>query len=226
MAKNMFITAKFLSVLYGIALVLLSLPANSNENGEMSYSKINKMLTIIDEYAKSPYTGLIATIKPEVEEIQFSDIYLAITHEGKNVKNLVVDDEGLVDFPLLPVEMGKNARLEINQPKGSVSLDFTAGIKPIRKNKVAYSEVFGVLDDLETVASELVGIPSWLIPDIDYIEFSFNSTASITLQYADNSTVHQTKDDFNIQIERNDDLKASGAMLIFSKLPQKVTVIK
>lgn len=226
MGKGALMPIKFLFGLCGLTLTLLSLSASSNENGEMPYTKINKMLTIIDEYTKSPYTGLIATIKSETKEIQFSDINLTITHDGEKLKNLLVGDDGLVDLPLLPVEIGKNARLEINQPKGSVSLDFTAGIKPIRKKKVAYSQVFGVLDDLETVASELVGVPSWLIPGIDYIEFSFNSAAFITLQFANNAIVHHTTENFKIQIERDDDLQASDAILIFSELPQKVTIIK
>lgn len=172
---------KLALTLFALWLAFFSNTVNSQENGSMAYSKINKMLTIIDEYAKSPYTGLIATITPEAEGVHLSDIRLTIVYEEQVINQLTVGDKGAVDFPQLPTDVGKKAKIEINQPKGSVSLELTAGIKPIKEHRASYREVIGVLDDLETVASELVGIPSWLIPDIDHIEFVFASPASITV---------------------------------------------
>lgn len=219
------LSLKLVSILIFLYLAIFSIAANAQENGSMSYSKINKMLTIIDEYAKSPYTGLIATISPEEQGIQLADIQLTIVHENNIIKQLTVAADGRVDFPLLASEIGDKAKLEINQPKGSVSIAMTAGIKPIKAHRVSYGEVIGVLDDLETVASELVGVPSWLIPDIDEIEFVFDSPATITLQNKKSTKVHQTNSELEIQIERNDDWQSSNAELVFSDLPVSVTIV-
>lgn len=184
------------------------------------------MLTIINDYARSPYTGLIAVITPEVKGEPLSGIQLTITHEGQVIRQLAVDDKGVVDFPLLPDEMAKKAKLEINRPKGAISLELSAGIKPIREHKVSYTEVMDVLDDLEAVASELIGIPGWLIPDVDYIEFVFNSPASMTLQNKNFTKVYLTTSDLKIQLERNDDLRVSNTELVFSALPEHTNIVK
>lgn len=205
---------------------VFAISTHAQENGSIPYGNINKMLSIINDYAKSSYTGLIATITPEVKEVQFADIRLTIVHEEQVIKQLFVDDKCVVDFPLLASEIGEKAKLEINQPKGSVSLAFSAGIKAIREHRVYYREIISALGDLETVASELVGIPSWLIPDIDHIEFVFNSPASITLRSKRFTKVHRTNTDLKIELERNDDLLASNVELVFSVLPASVNIVK
>ncbi len=218
-AHNFF---KILTILFIFIALLYSNDSYAQQHGSMSYCKINKMLAIIDEHAKSPYTGLIATIKPEHSDIQLSDIELAITHNNRPIQTLLINDNGTVNFPLLASDIGRNARLAINQPKGSFALDLTAGVKPITKHKVRYKDVMGVLNDLELVASELVGIPTWLIPDIDHIEFEFKTPATITLQ----DIVFKTTDELTIQIERNSNIQASDAELFFSVQPTRVNIVK
>jgi len=38
-----------------------------------------------------------------------------------------------------------------------------------------------VLDYLETVSNELVGLPSWMIQDLDYLEFHFDTASAVNL---------------------------------------------
>ena len=206
-------------------LLFVSFKAMSAENG-MAYTKVNKLLTIIRDYAKSPHTGLIATVKPEKNGLKMSTIRFFIKHKEQVIDEISVSDSGTVVFPLLPEHVADKASLESNQPKGSFSLDLTAGIKAITTQIVSYDEVFGVLDDIETVASELVGIPSWMIPDIDSIEFVFASAASVTLKNADDVRTYNTDDEFRVEIERDDDYEENDTQIVFSTIPIKVVIVK
>lgn len=191
----------------------------ATENGRMPYKNINKMLTIINEHAKSPYTALIASLTSDDAKLDFSTVELSITYDGKLIKKVSADKRGLVKFPLLKQAIGKKAEIVINQPKGSISMELTAGVKPIQLLQVPYDELFGVLDDLETVASELVGLPSWMLPDVDYLEFYFESASTINLKGVDINQFYQSNAENIIKIERDSDLSKQKATLIFSGLP-------
>ena len=214
--------------LFMLALAVLVTTTNTraNEQGSMPYQNINQLLSIIDRYAESPYTGLIASVKPEVKGLTTTDIELTLTHADKLIHTIPVNDDGSIEFPLLAKNIGDQAELSINQPKGSVSLKFSAGIKPLTKPQVLYSDLFGVLKDLETIASELVGIPSWLMPSIVKIEFTFAKAANIQLLKANSNQVYSSKSDHKIVLELDDDLYVSNALLAFSSMPTNITFIK
>jgi hypothetical protein len=82
--------------------------------------------------------------------------------------------------------------------------------------------MFGVLDDLETVASELVGLPSWMLPDVDYLEFYFQSASTVNLKGEGINELYQSNDENIIKIERDNELYKHKAKLIFSSLPRDV----
>lgn len=216
-----------------MVMIMLALPPlYAAEQGSMPYKNINRMLTIIDQYAQSPYTGLIASVKPEKANIKFADISLSIEHLGKEIRQITVKPNGSVEFPLIPEQQGEEATLIINQPKGSVSLAFTAGIKPLTETTVEYHELFGVLKDLETVASELIGIPSWLIPSIDELEFSFASNASLAIlttgkgQQEKVTQNLKTNSDNKIVLKLDEALFNATPLVQFSSLPTKITIVK
>lgn len=52
----------------------------AKKQSSVPYKNINQMLNIIDEYATSPYTGLIASVKSEVEGLKLTDIKLTIMY--------------------------------------------------------------------------------------------------------------------------------------------------
>jgi len=101
----------------------------------------------------------------------------------------------------------------------------TAGVKPISKLQVPYDELFYVLDDLETVASELVGLPRWMLPDLDYLEFYFDSASTVKLKGADINEFYQSNDENKIKVERNTDLYNKKITLFFSDFPIEVKFI-
>lgn len=105
-------------------------------------------------------------------------------------------------------------------------MKFSAGIKPLTQLQVLYSELFGVLKDLETIASEVVGIPSWLMPSIVKIEFTFAKAANIKLLKTNSNQVYRSRPNHKIVLEFNDELYASDAELRFSSLPTNITFIK
>ncbi len=204
------------------SLLIASSTVQASEHGKRSYKNINQMLIIISEYAKSPYTGLIASLQSENEHLDMKDVELSIIYQGELIKNVSVDSKGFVDFPLLDKEIGSEAEVIINQAKGSISLELTAGVKPIRSLQVPYDELFTVLDDLETVASELVGLPSWMLPDLDYLEFYFDSASTINLKGSGINELYQSNDENRIKIARNADLYKKKITLTFSNLPTEV----
>lgn len=217
-------TKKAISVFVSLCLLASSM-VQAAENGSTSYKNINEMLTIISEYAKSPYTGLIATLNSDEKHLDMSEVELSIIYDGKVIRKVPVDKKGFVDFPLLDKEVGKKASVIINQPKGSISMEMTAGVKPISKLQVPYDELFYVLDDLETVASELVGLPRWMLPDLDYLEFYFDSASTVKLKGADINEFYQSNDENKIKVERNTDLYNKKITLFFSDFPIEVKFI-
>lgn len=212
--------------LFAIATLLTATTTYARERGSIPYQNINQLLSIIEEYAESPYTGLIAFVKPEVKEVKVTDIELTVTHADKLIQTINVSQDGSIDFPLLAKDIGDNAELSINQPKGSVSLKFSAGIKPLTKHQVLYRELFGVLKDLETIASELVGIPSWLMPSIVKIEFAFAKAANIQLLKTNSNQIYRSSSEHKIVLKLDDALYVSNAQLAFSSLPTNITFIK
>jgi hypothetical protein len=198
----------------------------ATENGSMSYENINKILTLIELHAKSPYVGLTATLEVEDEDLSMDDIELSLVHKGNVIKRLSPDMDGSVQFELLDHDVGEDALVVINQPKGKVAMRLAAGVKPVRSQQVPYDELFSVLDDLENIANEMIGLPSWLLPDLDYLEFSFGSQAVITLVGADVITAYESNSEHVIKIERQADLKHSNAKVVFSQLPTEVRFLQ
>jgi hypothetical protein len=209
-------------VIFTIGLSFYCSVVQATENGITSYKNINNMLIIISEHAKSPYTGLIASVTSNEKDTDISKVELSITHDGELIKKVSADKNGLVQFPLLDKEIGEKAQVVINQPKGSISMQLTAGIKPIRLLEVPYDELFSVLNDLETVASELIGLPSWMLPDLDYLEFHFESASTINLKGAGIDEFYQSNNENKIKIERSSKFYENQLNLIFSHLPREV----
>ena len=205
---------------------LFCAPGVATENGSMSYENINKILTLIELHAKSPYVGLTATLEVEDEDLSMDDIELSLVHKGNVIKRLSPDMDGSVQFELLDHDVGEDALVVINQPKGKVAMRLAAGVKPVRSQQVPYDELFSVLDDLENIANEMIGLPSWLLPDLDYLEFSFGSQAVITLVGADVITAYESNSEHVIKIERQADLKHSNAKVVFSQLPTEVRFLQ
>ena len=208
-----------------IMLLIAGQSHAEQEMGSMPYKKINKMLVIIDKYAKSPYTALIASIKPESDNLKISDLMLTLHHNDQIIKHIDIAPDGSINFPLIEENIAKTASLKINQTKGSVAMGFTAGIKAIDTLEVDYRQVFTVLDDLETVASELVGIPSWMIPDIDEITFHFSQPSSIKLVGPKEEFLATTNEDKEITLERDSELEKAAYKIVFSHLPTSTTII-
>ena len=205
---------------------LFCAPGVATENGSMSYENINKILTLIELHAKSPYVGLTATLEVEDEDLSMDDIELSLVHKGNVIKRLSPDMDGSVQFELLDHDVGEDALVVINQPKGKVAMRLAAGVKPVRSQQVPYDELFSVLDDLENIANEMIGLPSWLLPDLNYLEFSFGSQAVITLVGADVITAYESNSEHVIKIERQADLKHSNAKVVFSQLPTEVRFLQ
>lgn len=212
--------------LASVLMLLSTLSFADQKMGDMSYDKINKMLRIIEQHAKSPYTSLIATIKPEIDTIKLSDIKLTLEHEGKIIKDIAIAADGNITFPLVDEKVGEQARLKVNQVKGSIAMSMTAGVRPIQSLEIDYKHLFAVLDDIETVASELVGLPSWMIPDIDEITFVFDKPATATLMGSIGNRLLLTSDENKITLERDDDLEQAGYKIVFSELPRETIIIQ
>jgi len=221
-SQNLSIITSVKFCLFIYLFVANSLVVQATENGRMPYKNINKMLTIINEHAKSPYTALIASLTSDDAQFDLSTVELSIIYDDELIRKVSANKRGLVKFPLLKQALGKKAEIIINQPKGSISMELTAGVKPIQLLQVSYDELFGVLDDLETVASELVGLPSWMLPDVDYLEFHFESASTINLKGLGINKFYQSNDENIIKIERDTDLYKQKATLIFSGLPMDV----
>ena len=214
---------KNLNVIISLIISLLCIDAHAVENGSMAYKNINKILTLIDQHAKSPYTGLIATLVSDIEDISLDDIELSVMHNEKLLNTIEVDEDGSVEFHLLEKNIGKEAIVHINQPKGTVSLSLLAGVKKINSRQVLYDDIFSVLDDLDKVASEMIGLPTWMLPDLDYLAFHFNSAAVITLTGIGIHEIYQSNSEHIIEIERNSDFQES--ILVFTTLPVSVTFL-
>ena len=209
-----------------LILLLTIHTANAQEQGSISYANINKVLSIINEYAQSPHTGLIAKVKPELNGLSIEAIQLSLMHNGKLLKSINLKEDGAVEFPLLAKPIGEEAKLVINQPTGSISLEFAAGITPLVNKTVNYKELFGVLTDLETIASELVGIPTWLIPSIEKIEFTFSNKANLTITNSGKSRSYQSNSEQKIILAIDNTLYQPDTLIHFSQLPVTTTFIK
>jgi hypothetical protein len=214
---------KGINALVGLIILLFCIDVHGVENGKMSYKNINKILTLIDKHAQSPYTGLLASVSSDVQAIALGDIELSVIHNDKLLNTVGVGEDGSVDFFLLAEKIGNKAIVHINQPKGTVSLSLSAGVKKIKSHQVRYDDIFSVLDDLDKVASEMIGLPTWMLPDLDYLVFHFDSPSVITLTGNGTHEVYQSNTENIIEIERNSDFKKS--MLVFSKLPFTVTFL-
>lgn len=196
------------------------------ENGSVSYKSINKILTLIQQHAKSPYTGLVAKIESDIEDLSMTDIQLSIVHDGNLISKISADEQGLVNFKLLEPDIGNNAKILINQPKGSVSMSLNAGVKQIDSLQVPYVELFSVLKDLEEIANEMISLPRWMLPDVDYLIFCFDSDSNITLSGEEYLEVYDTDAEHMIKIKRNADINESNLTIIFSQLPKEVKFIE
>jgi hypothetical protein len=195
------------------------------ENGSVPYKSVNKILTLIHVHAKSPYTGLIAKVESEIEGVSKADIELSIIHKGSLIGKVSADNHGSVQFPLLEQEIGNSATIHINQPKGSVSMNLNAGVTRIHSHQVLYDDLFSVLDDLDKIANEMIGLPSWMLPDFDYLEFHFDSESTMTLSGVGIKQVYESNADHLIKLTRNEDFKASKVTIKFSQLPTETTFL-
>jgi hypothetical protein len=202
-----------------IFIWLFFVPDVAAENGSMPYKNINKILTLVKQHTTSPYAGLVATLELNDKALTMQDIQLSIVHKGNVIKQLFPDKHGFVQFELLAQEIAESALVIINQPRGKVAMRLAAGVQPIKSEQVSYDALFSVLDDLENVATDMIGLPSWLLPDLDYLEFYFESQAVITVMGTDLKSTYKSNVEHVIKIEKNADLSHANAMLIFSQLP-------
>jgi hypothetical protein len=105
-------------------------------------------------------------------------------------------------------------------------MSLNAGVRQIDSLQVSYVELFSVLEDLEEIANEMIGLPRWMLPDFDYLIFCFDSDYNITLMGEEFLGVYDTDAEHRIKIARNANINESNLTIISSQIPREVKFIE
>lgn len=186
------------------------------------YDNVNEILSIINTEARSPYIALSASLNIEKEGIDYSDLKLWITDNGKKIADITVSATGEMDLPFLDEAVGKRALLHINQGKGVVSMSLGAAIRPPKEKEVSYQSMFLVLKDIKRITKEKVGMAAWLLPTFDRLVFKFEQAATISMPIKGKDTRFKSNDDHEITLKIKDSIFEKNPTMTFSHLPIEI----
>lgn len=192
------------------------------EGRSIEYGEMNQVRDIATNQAKSKYfkTGFKLTINDP--DIKFSDVKIWLEREGQVIANAVIDKEGNISLPILPQDEAEKTMLHTNKDKDDVGISLVTNVISLDSTLLKYSDVFVLLDDVNSFTEQMAGGFSMFIPSMDEIKFTFDAPETITVKDSKGTTkTYKTDDEFVIEIPKKKRWMQSDTWLQFSALPTR-----
>lgn len=216
---------KYMIFCLGVFLLPISNLAAADKEKESStaYKDINAMFVFIKNNTSSPYISIQQQAIINDENIKFDDISMWLTNNAEHLGNISIDTEGVIILPVLDPSIAETALLHINQGKGAVAISLGASVLVPEQTEVSYKDLFILLEDTNNFMSEMAGVASWFMSDMDALEFYFDAPAIISINSKKKTYTYETDDEFNIEIDISRRLMKENPRVIFSILPIGMT---
>ncbi len=112
--------------------------------------------------------------------------------------------------------------LHTNKDKDDVGISLYTDLISLDSTLLKYSDVFVLLDDVNSFTEQMAGGFSMFIPSMDEIKFTFDVPATITVKDSKGKTkTYKTDDEFVIEIPKKKRWMQSDSWLQFSALPTR-----
>jgi len=163
----------------GIILFFSIFSVRSQEQ-KVEYEEFNQVLDIAQNHVNSDYFVRIFKVKIKNTDLNYDDISIWLTQNGKEIATAKIDDKGNITLPVLNPDTAEKTMLHLNQLEQNASISLYTDVAPITTKKVMYRDLFMLLEDMNHFTDVMAGGMSWLIPSLDEIEFSFERSATIS----------------------------------------------
>ena len=195
---------------------------NPNQR-KVEYNEISKLIDFATNKARSPFIKYVAKIVIKDESKQISDLKLWISHGDEVVHKVSIAEDGVLDLPVYNQEQAENTWLNINQPKDTVSISMSFEFNIGNRIEVSYYDLFILLDDFNDFMSEMAGMASWLMSDMDAMKFVFDKPATIEFNTKKKHYRYKTNKDNEIVIDVRRKLFKENPLVKFSISPKGMT---
>ena len=187
------------------------------------YQQINALIDHITNKSSSPYVevdqSVVINSDKTDQELSFSDIRIWVSLEDEVLHEVPIDDDGVIQLPLLDEKIAELAKLNVNQDADRVSISLSIGVITPTEKQVPYKQLFVLLEDTNSFISEMAGGFSWLTPSMDDLKFTFENPATISIKTKKKTYQYKTNKDNVISISIKKRLMKENPMVIFSELP-------
>jgi len=199
-------------------LVFSEVGENPNHR-KVEYNEISSLLDFATNNARSPFIKYVAKIVIKDEEKEISDLNLWISKDEKVIQQVTISEDGVLDLPVYNQQQSKNTWLNINQPKDTVSISMSFEFNIGDRTEVSYYDLFILLDDFNDFMSEMAGMASWLMSDMDAMKFIFDKPATIEFKTKKKHYRYNTNKDNEIVIDVRRKLFKENPLVKFSISP-------
>jgi hypothetical protein len=162
----------------GIILFLTTHSVRAQER-KIEYEEFNQVLDIAQNRVNSDYFVCVFKVKIKNTALNYDDISIWLTQNGKEISRAKIDDKGNITLPILNPDKAEKTTLHLNQLEQDASISLYTDVAPITTKKVMYRDLFVLLEDMNHFTDVMAGGMSWLIPSLDEIEFRFERSATI-----------------------------------------------
>ena len=192
------------------------------EGRSIEYGEMNQVRDIATNQTKSKYFKTAFKLTINDPDIKFSDVKIWLEREGQVIANAVIDKEGNISLPILPQDEAEKTMLHTNKDKDDMGISLVTNVISLDSTLLKYSDVFVLLDDVNSFTEQMAGGFSMFIPSMDEIKFTFDAPATITVKDSKGKTkTYKTDDEFVIEIPKKKRWMQSDSWLQFSALPTR-----
>ena len=168
-----------LTLVYLFSSFAFSVEGENPNHRKVEYNEISSLLDFATNNARSPFIKYIAKISIKDEQKKMSDLNLWISKDEKIIQQVSIAEDGILDLPVYNQKQAENTWLNINQPKDTVSISMSFEFNIGDRTEVSYYDLFILLDDFNKFMSEMAGMASWFMSDMDAMKFIFDTPATI-----------------------------------------------
>ena len=169
-------------VLVFVSSLAYSEEADNPNQRKVEYNEIASVLDFATNNARSPFIKYVAKVLIKDPTKKISDLRLWISRDGKILQEVAIAEDGSLALPVYNQQQAKDVWLNINQPKDTVSISMSFEFNIGDRTEVPYYDLFILLDDFNDFMSEMAGMASWLMSDMDAMKFVFAEPATIEIK--------------------------------------------
>ncbi len=189
---------------------------------KIEYTEISTLLYFAKNETRSPFIKILTKAEIKDKTIILSDLKLWTSRDNKIIEQVPIGTDGSLNLPLYSESLTPKTWLNINQPKGAVSLSISFDFNLGNKTEHTYYDLFILLEDINDFTGEMAGMASWFIPNMDALKFIFEKPATINIVSKKKTYHFKTNKEHEISIDVRRKLMKENPKVVFSIPPIKM----